>query len=69
MSTDLIVVQKEFLGIGALKGNGNDRSFFVQPVPVRGDMQEAAITGEYTMEVRNATRAHGWIYDLSTTLV
>lgn len=66
---DLIILQTEYIGIGALKGNGNDRSFFVQDVPTRGDMQEAAITGEYTMEVRNATRAHGWIHDLSTTLV
>ncbi len=67
--TDLIVVQKEFLGIGALKGNGNDRSFFTSPVPVAGDRQEAVITGEYTMEVRNSLRAHGWLFNLGTTLV
>ena len=65
---DLIIVQKEYLGIGALKGNGNDRSFFTTPVPVDGDRQIATITGEYTMEVRNATKAHGWIHTLSTTL-
>ena len=65
---DLIIVQKEYLGIGALKGNGNDRSFFTTPVPVDGDRQIAAITGEYTMEVRNADKAHGWIHSLSTTL-
>jgi len=65
---DLIIVQKEYLGIGALKGNGNDRSFFTTPVPVDGDRQIATITGEYTMEVRNATKAHGWIHSLSTTL-
>ncbi len=66
--TDLIVVQREFLGIGALAGNSNDRSFFVTPTPVAGDSREANITGEYTMEVRNSTRAHGWIHSLSTTL-
>ena len=65
---DLIILQKEYLGIGALKGNGNDRSFFTTPVPVDGDRQIATITGEYTMEVRNATKAHGWIHSLSTTL-
>jgi hypothetical protein len=66
--SDLIVLSREFIGIGALKGNGNDRSFFTTPVPVDGDRQTATITGEYTMEVRNADKAHGWIYGLSTTL-
>lgn len=66
--SDLIVFQKEFIGIGPLKGNGNDRSFFMTPVPVKGDSREAVITGEYTMEVRNADAAHGWIYNLGTTL-
>ena len=65
---DLIILQKEYIGIGALKGNGNDRSFFTTPVPVDGDRQTATITGEYTMEVRNADKAHGWIYGFSTTL-
>jgi hypothetical protein len=65
---DLVIVTKDMLGIGPLKGNGNDRSFFVTPVPVSGDSRQAAITGEYTMEVRNSTRAHGWIYGLSTTI-
>jgi|TARA_R110000824_G_scaffold263546_1_gene452285 hypothetical protein len=65
---DLIILQKEYIGIGALKGNGNDRSFFTTPVPVDGDRQIATITGEYTMEVRNADKAHGWIHSLSTTL-
>jgi len=67
-SDDLIILSKEYIGIGALKGNGNDRSFFTTPVPVDGDRQIATITGEYTMEVRNATKAHGWIHGLSTTL-
>lgn len=68
-ATDLVVLQKEYIGIGPLKGNGNDRSFFVTPIPTSGDSRKAAITGEYTMEVRNADRAHGWIYNLGTTLV
>lgn len=67
--TDLVIVTTEMLGIGPLKGNGNDRSFFVTPGPPSGDSRQAYITGEYTMEVRNNTRAHGWIYDLGTTLV
>ncbi len=66
--SDLIIVERQYLGIGALKGNGNDRSFFVTPIPVDGDSRKAAITGEYTMEVRNADLAHGWIHSLSTTL-
>lgn len=66
--SDLIIIQSEYLGIGALKGNGVDRSFFIQEVPPAGDSRQAVITGEYTMEVRNATTAHGWIKNLDTTL-
>jgi hypothetical protein len=66
--SDLIILTSEYIGIGALKGNGVDRSFFVQEVPPAGDSRQAAITGEYTMEVRNSTTAHGWIYDLDATL-
>lgn len=65
---DLIILSTEFIGIGPLSGNGNSRAFFVQDIPVDGDRRKAAITGEYTMEVRNATQAHGWIHSLSTSL-
>jgi hypothetical protein len=66
--SDLIILTSDYVGIGPLAGNGNSRAFFVTPIPVDGDRRKAAVTGEYTMEVRNATRAHGWIYGLSTDL-
>lgn len=64
---DLIILQKEFLGIGPLRGNGQNRAFSVEPLPKTTDATVAAILGEYTMEIRNANRAHGWIYDLATS--
>jgi len=65
---DLVILTTDYIGIGPLSGNGNSRAFFVTPIPVDGDRKKAAITGEYTMEVRNATTAHGWIYGLGTSL-
>lgn len=65
---DLIILTTEYIGIGPLSGNGNSRAFFTTPIPVDGDRRKAAITGEYTMEVRNASQAHGWIYNLSSDL-
>lgn len=63
---DLIILTREFIGIGPLSGNGNDRSFFVEKLPRSGDSDQSMMIGEYTMEVRNNTKAHGWIHDLST---
>lgn len=68
MDDDVVILTPEYLGIGPLSGNGNSRAFFTTPIPVDGDRRKAAITGEYTMEVRNAERAHSWIYGLSTDL-
>lgn len=64
---DLICIQKEFLGIGPLRGNGQSRAFTYEVLPKLGDLQSGEILGEYTMEVRNATKAHGWIYSLATS--
>lgn len=65
--TDAIVCTTEYLGLGPLKGNGNSRAFSLEKLPRRGDLEEAMILGEYTMEVRNNTRAHGWIFDLAAS--
>ena len=64
---DLIVTTNEFLGIGPLKGNGESRALSIMPLPQRGDFQESLLIGEYTMEVRNNTQAHGWLYNLATS--
>jgi len=68
LDTDVVILTPEYVGIGPLAGNGNSRAFFTTPIPVDGDRRKAAVTGEYTMEVRNADRAHAWIYGLSTDL-
>jgi hypothetical protein len=60
---DLIVCSTKFLGIGPLK----DRAFHSIPIAKRGDSVERMILGEYTMEVRNYERAHGWIHSLATS--
>ena len=64
---DVIVTTDEYLGIGPLKGNGKSRAFSIEDMPKRGDLTEAFIVGEYTMEVRNNQRAHGWLYNLATS--
>ena len=65
--SDLIVVQREYLGFGPLNGNGKSRAFFHEALPKDGDYDRGQIIGEYTMEVRNATKAHGWLENLSTS--
>ena len=64
---DLLITTNEYLGIGPLKGNGKSRAFSIEKLPRRGDLDESQIIGEYTMEVRNNTRAHAWIYNLATS--
>jgi hypothetical protein len=59
------VLSPEYIGIGPLAGNGNDRSFAVYDLPKTGDSERKQILGEYTMEVRNRQRAHGLIEDLA----
>jgi len=68
LPTDLVVLSPQYIAMGPLKGNGEDRSFHLIPEPVKGDSVEATILGEYTMEVRNAKTAHGWIKNLGTSL-
>jgi hypothetical protein len=65
--SDLIICSKDKLGIGPLKGNGKDRSFFLETLPKTGDHERAQIIGEYTFEVRNNTQAHGWYAFLATS--
>lgn len=59
------VLSMEYIGIGPLKGNGNDRSFAVETLPKTGDYFRRAVGGEYTMEVRARARAHGLIHNLA----
>jgi hypothetical protein len=63
--TDLIVLTRNDIGVGPLKGNGHNRAFFVEELPKDGDYDRTQIIGEYTCEVRNATKSHGWIENLS----
>lgn len=65
--TDAIITTKEYLGIGPLKGNGKSRSFFREALPKDGDYERDQLIGEYTMEVRNAEKAHAWIENLSVS--
>ena len=63
---DVIITTSEYLGMGPLAGNGNSRAFFVERLPKDGDYDRSQIIGEYTMEVRNNSKAHAWIKGLST---
>ncbi len=65
--SDLIVVQREYIGLGPLAGNGKSRAFFHEMLPKDGDYDRGQIIGEYTMEVRNALKAHGWLENLSVS--
>lgn len=64
---DVVITTDEYLGIGPLKGNGRSRALSIEDMPKRGDLTEAFIVGEYTMEVRNNQRAHGWLYNLASS--
>lgn len=61
--SDAIIFQRDLIGIGPLK----DRQFQRFEVPRTSDATVYQILGEYTMEVRCACRAHGWIYGLATS--
>ena len=60
---DILFLTRKFIGIGPL----GERSFKVKLLPETGDYHQWYLLGEYTMEVRNATRAHGWIHNLATS--
>ena len=61
--SDIIFLTKKFIGIGPL----GSRSFKIELLPKGGDYVQWYMHGEYTMEVRNNTRAHGWIHTLATS--
>ena len=42
----------------------NKRAFFLEPLSKKGDANEWQIVGEYTMEVRNADKAHAYHFNL-----
>jgi len=67
--SDLVVVAKDRLGIGPLRGRGveSDRVFRLEALPKSGDSYRRFIIGEYTMEVRQGTACHGWLYNLATS--
>lgn len=65
--SDAIILTSSDLGIGPLKGNGHNRSFVRERLPKDGDYERDMVVGEYTMEVRNATKSHAWIKDLSAS--
>ena len=62
-STDLIILTPDEVGIGPLNG----RAFGSKLLPSLGDYTQSEVLGEYTMEVRKGSMAHGWIYDLATS--
>lgn len=64
--SDLIILNRGDIGIGPLAGNGASRAFAAEALPKDGDYERTQIIGEYTMEVRNATKSHGWLENLST---
>lgn len=64
-ASDALFLTSGMIGIGPLDGNGNSRAFFTEDLPRLGDKDETLVTGEYTMEVRNPLKAHGWVENLS----
>ena len=63
-ASDIVFLTKKFIGVGPLKGNQN-LQFSLRELADRGRTADWYFCGSYTMEVRNATRAHGWIYNLA----
>ncbi len=43
------------------------RAISTRPLPKTGLAEKREISGEYTLEVRNGLKAHGYMYDLSTS--
>ena len=67
--SDFLILSKQFLGVGPLKGNGQSRAFTAREVLWQGsDYRHFNIRGEYTMEVRNFTTHHMWIYGGASTV-
>lgn len=61
----LFALTMDMIGIGPLRGNGEDRSFHTSDLAHTGDYVTRMILGEYTMAVRNRTRAHGLLFNLA----
>lgn len=57
------VLTMDYIGVGPLRGNGEDRSFAWYNMPKDGDYERRFVLGEYTLECRNRTRGHGLIYN------
>ena len=66
-TSDLLIMTSEDIGMGPLAGNGQNRAFFTEELPKDGDYVRTQVIGEYTMEVRNALKTHGWVENLSTS--
>ena len=62
---DAIILSTKYLGVGPLNGH-LDLSFSLRQLADRGNTVDWYLSGSYTMEVRNNTRGHGWIYSLAT---
>lgn len=62
---DAIILDTKYIGVGPLKGHMN-LSFSLRQLADRGNTADWFLSGSYTMEVRNNTRGHGWIYNLAT---
>lgn len=63
---DAILLSTKYLGVGPLNGH-MDLSFSLRQLADRGNTADWYLSGSYTMEVRNNTRAHGWIHSLATS--
>jgi len=61
--SDVVVLTRDDVGIGPLNG----RAFSSRELPSLGDYAQTEVLGEYTMEVRRASMAHGWYYDTATS--
>jgi hypothetical protein len=61
----IFCMSPEYIGIGPLNSNGVDRSFKTYELPKDGDYDREAIVGEFTMEVRNRSAAHGILLNLA----
>lgn len=64
-ASQLWILSPEYIGVGPLSANGNDRSFQVETLPKDGDYERRAVIGEYTAEIRNRAAAHALIRNLA----
>lgn len=61
--SDVVVLTREDVGLGPLNG----RAYSSREVPSLGDYVQTEVLGEYTMEVKRASMAHGWYYGTATS--